>query len=246
MTSYHRLLVGYLLVVVVVQALFSALPGIDLAVSRLFADGADGFPWAGGALDTVNLVVRRVGEAALLALLLVCLWGGFSGRLKGAELRAWAYPVICVALASGVIVNLILKAQIGRARPAQLAEFGGAASFSPPWQMVEECARNCSFTSGEVAMAAALAIPLTVLAWPHLTSRRARLAGLALAAAYVGVVALLRVGLGRHFLSDALFSVLIAGGVALALYPLLRIDGVVLVGPGAGGALRRGRPDNPG
>ena len=45
----------------------------------------------------------------------------------------------------------------------------------------------------------------------------------AAAALYIGGVSLLRIGLGRHFLSDAIFSVLIAGGAALALYPILRI-----------------------
>jgi membrane-associated phospholipid phosphatase len=160
-------------------------------------------------------------------------------------LRAWAYPVVCVALASGLIVNLILKAQIGRARPAHLAEFGGTAQFTPPWQLAEECARNCSFTSGEVAMAAALAIPLTVLAWPHLASRRAQIAAVAAAAGYVALVALLRLGLGRHFLSDAVFSVAIAAGVALALFPLLGLSGV-RVDPADLGLARRARTDAPG
>jgi lipid A 4'-phosphatase len=34
---------------------------------------------------------------------------------------------------------------------------------------------------------------------------------------------LLRIGLGRHFLSDVIFSTLIAAAVALALYALLGV-----------------------
>jgi membrane-associated phospholipid phosphatase len=221
--SHSRLLIGFLWTCITVQALFAALPGIDLAVARLFARGAEGFVWAGGPMDSLNLLVRRLGEGAVLALLLAFLYGAVSGRLSPAILRALAFPILTVGLASGLIVNLILKAEIGRARPAHLAEFGGSASFSPPWQIVTECARNCSFTSGEVAMAAALAVTLPVLVWPQLGSPRLRRRVVAGAAAYVALVALLRIGLGRHFLSDAVFSTLIAAGVALALYPVLRI-----------------------
>jgi membrane-associated phospholipid phosphatase len=221
--THQRLLIGFLWTVVVTQAVFAAWPGIDLAVAHHFARGTEGFGWAGGPMDTMNLAVRRLGEAAVLALAVAFLYGLTSGALRPAILRALAYPVLTVILASGLIVNLTLKAQVGRARPAHLAEFGGTAQFSPPWQMAAECSRNCSFTSGEVALAAALAVTLTALVWPQLATPRDRRRALALAAAYVGLVALLRIGLGRHFFSDAVFSTLIATGVALLLYPVLRI-----------------------
>ncbi|QYK42036.1 MAG: phosphatase PAP2 family protein [Paracoccaceae bacterium] len=221
--ALQRLLIAYLLVLVVVQAFFAAVPGVDLSVSALFADGSRGFGWTSGIAPTVNLAVRRTGEMAAFLLLVGILYGAMTGRARMDHIRLMAYPLLSVALASGIMVNVLLKSHVGRARPDTLAEFGGTAQFTPPWQIVEECARNCSFASGEVAMAAALAIPAVVILWPHLGLTRNRLLVVGLALAYVAFTSVLRIGLGRHFLSDAIFSILFAAGVALALYPLLRI-----------------------
>lgn len=220
----QRLLIAYLMVVVLVQALFAAFPGIDVAVSALFADGSRGFAWTEGVAPTVNLLLRRVGEMAIFLLLAGVLYGLMTGKARGDDLRLMAYPLLCVTLACGLLVNFLLKSHIGRARPDTLAEFGGLAEFTPPWQVVAECARNCSFTSGESAMAASLAIPAVAILWPHLTRTRDRTVAVLVAMAYVGLTSILRIGLGRHFLSDTVFSVLFAAGVALVLYPVLNIQ----------------------
>jgi membrane-associated PAP2 superfamily phosphatase len=222
--TLQRLLIAYLIVVVMVQALFAAFPGIDLAVSALFTDDSRAFAWTKGDAPTFNLVVRRIGEAVTVLLLIGLIYGTMSAETRGDDLRLLAYPLLCVAVACGAVVNLLLKAHIGRARPDTLVEFGGSAQFTPPWQVVQECARNCAFTSGEVAMAAGLAIPAVVILWPHLTRPRARLLAVLVAVAYVGLTSALRIGLGRHFLSDTLYSILFAAGVALAFYPVLRIE----------------------
>jgi lipid A 4'-phosphatase len=222
--TYQRILIAYLLAVVLAQAAFAAFPGIDLAVSRLFVRDDPGFDWVLGVAPTVNLAVRRVGEALTFILIAGVFFGLLTRKLRRDDLRLLAYPALCVVVACGGIVNLLLKAHVGRARPDSLAEFGGSAEFTPPWQVVGECARNCSFTSGEVAMAAGLAIPAVVILWPHLTRDRARVLTILAAFAYVVVTSLLRIGLGRHFLSDAVFSTLFAAGAALAFYPVLRIE----------------------
>lgn len=222
--TYQRLVIAYLLVFVLAQALFAAFPGIDLAVSRHFAAEGGGFDWATGLASKINLAVRRLGEAVTALLVLAYVFGLFYARVRGDDLRLLAYPAICVALACGGIVNLLLKTHVGRARPDSLAEFGGLAEFTPAWQVAQECGRNCSFTSGEVAMAASLAFPALAILWPHLKGTGARLGAVGTVAAYIALTALLRIGLGRHYLSDAVFSVLFAAGVALVLYPVLRID----------------------
>lgn len=221
--TLQRLLIAYLMVFVLVQALFAAFPGIDLAVSALFADGSRGFAWAEGVAPTVNLLVRRMGELAIFLLLAGILYGVMTGKARGDDLRLMAYPLLCVTVACGLVVNYILKSHIGRARPDTLADFGGSAQFTPSWQVVAECVRNCSFTSGEAAMAASLAIPAVAILWPHLSRTRSRVLAVLVAAAYVAFTSVLRIGLGRHFLSDTVFSVLFAAGFALALYPVLGI-----------------------
>jgi lipid A 4'-phosphatase len=221
--TYQRILIAYLLTVIVVQATFAAFPEIDLAVSRLFTSDSKGFDWVLGVVPTINLAVRRIGEAVAFLVIGGFFFGLLTGKLRGDDLRLLAYPGLCVAVACGGIVNLLLKSHIGRARPDSLAEFGGTAVFSPPWQVVDQCTRNCSFTSGEAAMAASLAIPAVVILWPHLTKDRGRLLAVLSAVVYIAATSLLRIGLGRHFLSDTIYSVLFAAGAALVLYPLLRI-----------------------
>lgn len=222
MTQSH-ILIAYLLALVLAQAVFAAFPWIDIAVSALFHTDGRGFTWAQGPATTLSLVIRRISEAIAFLLFAVVLFGLFTGKLRRNTLLLVAYPALCAAVAAGVIVNLLFKAQVGRARPVDVVEFGGAARFTPPWQVVSQCLDNCSFTSGESALAASLAIPFVVILWPHLSRNRGRPLVVLAAVIYVAGTSLLRIGLGRHFLSDTIFSVLIAAGTALALYPILRI-----------------------
>jgi membrane-associated phospholipid phosphatase len=228
--GHERMLILCLVLFVLAQGLFAMVPGIDLAVSRRFADGTAGFGWADGAAPVVNHLIRRSGELVALVAIGAAAIGAVTGRLRFAALRVWAYLPLCVLVSAG-LSNLIFKAHFGRARPEQLVEFGGTAEFSPAWQIVDQCAKNCSFTSGEVALATGLAIPVVVILWPRLTTFRARGLALCLAGGYVAVVALFRIGLGRHFLSDAVFSALFAACAALALYRLLRLESALQEAP---------------
>lgn len=220
---YEGLLVAVLFAFILAQAVFAAFPGIDLAVSGLFANGTAGFPWAKHMPSALNLVLRRLGEGMVLLLVLWWVYGAVTGSLNRNELRAWALMPLGVAVSSGGIVNLLLKRHVGRARPKDITAFGGSADFTPAWRVTNECTRNCSFTSGEVALAASIAIAAVVLLWPHLGRFRARMVAIFVAVVYVGVIALLRIGLGRHFLSDAIFSTLISAAVVLVLYRVLGI-----------------------
>lgn len=219
---YERLWLALLLMLILAQAVFAAFPGIDLAVSAGFADGQAGFPWNDGAAPVINRMLKALGEFVALGLVFWCLVGARTGLLRGGDLRAWGFAALSV-VASSALVNLVLKAHVGRARPAQIEQFGGTAGFTPAWQVTDQCARNCSFTSGEVALAFALATAAIVLLWPQLSTLRARVLALGAATAYVGAVTLLRIGLGRHFLSDAVFSILFTAAVALILYPPMRV-----------------------
>lgn len=221
--TYLTLLLAFLASTVVAQGIFAAWPGIDLAVSHLFANHEGRFTWAGGTLSLVNLIIRRTGELVALAITLLCLWGLLSRRMPGGELRLLGFVSLNVLIASGLIANGILKAHVGRARPADILDFGGAAPFTPAFQITDHCAKNCSFVSGEVSLAASLALPFVIILWRRIDHLRGRVLMLGLAVAYVFVVSFLRIGLGRHFLSDAVFAILLAAGTALLLYPLLGI-----------------------
>ncbi|QYZ68773.1 phosphatase PAP2 family protein [Neotabrizicola shimadae] len=137
--------------------------------------------------------------------------------------RVWGFILAVYALATGVVVNAILKAHWGRARPAQVTEFGGSARFTPPHQISPECDSNCSFVSGEMSGAVAFGIGLwailTALDWrlPRRWQRWGRIVALAVPL----LTGLQRIASGRHFLSDVVLSALFTLLIAVVLSPLL-------------------------
>ncbi|TCP63318.1 membrane-associated PAP2 superfamily phosphatase [Rhodovulum bhavnagarense] len=220
---YTRLLIAVLMLTVAAQALFAALPWLDLAASGALADGTQGFAAARHpVLPRLNGAIRETFQFGAIALILWGLGAMILGRLRGDWLRVWAYFASSVILAPGILVNLVLKAHSGRARPATIEQFGGELVFTPAGVFTDQCARNCSYTSGEAALAACLAIVALTLCWANLTVLR-RVVALLVAVAVVGGVSWLRMALGRHFLSDVVMSTLFTALVALALYRLLGI-----------------------
>ena len=77
--TFQRILLAYILAVVLIQASFAAFPGIDLAVSGLFANEDRGFGWVRGIAPEVNLVVRRIGEAVAFLLIAGIVFGWLTG-----------------------------------------------------------------------------------------------------------------------------------------------------------------------
>lgn len=219
-TDHRRMAIGLLAAHALALVVFQTWPAVDLSVSGWFFDPEAGFrlarkPWLEGArmlvwrLSTAMVVLALAGLALALA----------GRRLAGIGARLWGFIVLLYLLGPILLVNGILKRFWGRARPADIAEFGGTAHFTPPWPPADECVRNCSFVSGEGAGAMALMISaLLVLAAlrPRLTPAVHRLGAVlavALPAAGIG----LRIATGRHFLSDMVFAALFVLAIALML-----------------------------
>jgi lipid A 4'-phosphatase len=190
-------------------AVFSLWPEIDLAAARFFfRDGAwigSGQPGIEGFRRLASVLVFGLPAAA------VALWllGRLLGRPAGG--RAALVLVLSLALGPGLLVNGVLKEHWGRARPSQIVEFGRDRAFTPALTPTNQCERNCSFASGEVAMAFGLAVVAL------LVPRRRWLAaapGLVLGTA----MAVARMAAGGHFLSDVIFAGLIATGTGLLVY----------------------------
>lgn len=190
------------LALLLTSLVFIAVPGIDLAVSRLFFHDGAGFP---ASLDPALIGLRSVGTwiffggcvvavAALLGPLLL------SGRRIGLSPRAGLFLTASLILGPGLIVNVLFKDLWGRARPIEILEFGGIQPFSPPWAIVHHCRLNCSFMSGEASSAMwllgfAMIAPLALRRW-------AVLVGLVLTA----LLSLNRIAFGGHFLSDVVLA----------------------------------------
>lgn len=241
---FTRLHITALTASLIVIVVFSAFPALDLAISAAFTGDTGGFRAAAvPAIGLLNAVIRRVLELLAFATVLFTLTALVLRLRPLSGLRNWLFLSLVLVAGPGIIVNLLLKEYSGRARPANVVEFGGPHPFTPILRFAENCSGNCSFSSGETALSSAMVFAALVLVWPRL---RRRLRGLALAGGLglIGLTLLLRVALGRHFASDVLFSVAVSGFVCLAAYRLtgvaasratftpaaLRADGLALAG----------------
>ncbi|MCX8004693.1 MAG: phosphatase PAP2 family protein [Burkholderiaceae bacterium] len=193
-----------------ITGVFLLAPEVDLAVSGLFADGANGFPLAHDAgLYALNRAVTWLSRIALAAVLLGALVAWLappSASQRGlawlrAQRRALLYLLAVAALGPGLMVNALFKDQGGRARPVNVSEFGGSKRFTRPFVFADQCARNCAFPSGHVAAAT-----MPVTGYFLARSRRARRGWLLAGVAGGGAVGVARMLTGSHFLSDVLFA----------------------------------------
>jgi lipid A 4'-phosphatase len=198
--------------------LLFAIPSIDLGVSRYFFQrgGFDSHSW----LQTL----MHEGMAWFLGVSLAIVVGVYlynrlsKSSLWGIDGRRVIYLFLVLIIGAGLIVNLALKDNFGRARPRDIAEFGGIQPFTPPFVMVDNCSKNCSFASGEGAggfFALALAAAL---------SRRRT--ALALAVAFGTLVSVCRIASGAHFLSDTVVSFFVMLILTDALYYFVVMTGV--------------------
>jgi len=190
-------------VALVAVVLLVAFPQIDLTVSGWFFDPQTGrFAHEGPLLNLLRKGVPPIAYG--LVVFLVLQWVG--GRLTGAGTpealngRRVAFVLTSLALGPGLIVNAVLKEWWGRARPGDIVPFGGEAHFTPPLMMADQCASNCSFVSGHVALAF-WTVALALLVPPPW-----RRAAMVAALAFGGVMIWARVAVGGHFLSDGVFA----------------------------------------
>ncbi|PPB79606.1 membrane-associated PAP2 superfamily phosphatase [Albidovulum inexpectatum] len=221
--NHVRLALWLAVVTTIAAAVFTLWPQIDLAVSRLFYRPGAGF-WISD-LPGVEALRHFVWYLSLgvVGFSLAALGLALAGRpIRGFGAREAAFLLTLYLLGPGLIVNVILKAHWGRARPAAIAEFGGSAHFTPALLPADQCARNCSFVSGEGSAAVALAIAFVVLV-PLARRLLGRFFPLYVVAA-MGLPAaglVLRVLTGRHFLSDTVFAALIVLAIALVLHRVM-------------------------
>jgi len=190
----------------VMAVLSLAAPGIDLAVSRHFMR-AGGFSLAASPMaEAARTLFRASTHLFPAGITLAALLAGAGVLRPRLRLRETAFVLAVYALGPGLLVNLGLKTHWGRARPRDIAEFGGTAHFTPPLLPADQCARDCSFVSAETAGLAFLAFAVLLTAWPRLPSRAARLAAAAALAGWAAAGAGLRIAVGAHFFSDVVFA----------------------------------------
>lgn len=225
----RRTLVGLALLTVGLAVVFRFLPWIDLAVSGWFHDAATGFTFTDVPGWEAVLQLNKAASILFVCSALVMLAVGLSRRRADNRLwvRYWGFAILVYLLGPGLLVNGLLKRSFGRARPAQIEAFGGDGPFTAAWQFSDYCQSACSFVSAETSVAAALTVALAVGAlW--FASRPAGRWFRTLAWAAFGLlllIALQRIGSGRHFLSDVIFATLPVTMIGMALACYLRPPG---------------------
>jgi len=195
-----------LVIAAVTGLLFGFFPQLDLRIAQYFHDQTDAsyhvFAWRVWPplmlARNVGLWVGTVLIAPSVAALVIKLI--LPRRKMLVSGRAIVFLIATMALAPGLLVNVILKDHWGRPRPIDVAELGGNQHFVAWWDRSGDCPNNCSFVSGDVAGAywtiapAALAPPQ----WRALAYGAALALGTGMAA--------FRVMAGAHFVSDVAFA----------------------------------------
>ena len=177
------------LIVVAVEGKWTPLRRLDGSVSEHMHQVALGHPLWVRAMEVVSAVGSPTVMRVLLGILVVVLWVRRSRRLA-----LWA----AATGIGGALIDVVLKAAIGRARP----HFTDPVALAP----------GGSFPSGHAFTATLVAGVALLWALP-LVSRRGRVLLWIGACAVPLVVGLSRVALGVHWVSDVVGGWLLGAGL---------------------------------
>ncbi len=199
----RRGLIVTLVSAAVVGLLFGFFPQLDLDIASLFYDpGTKNFPLS------KSFAFRYVREAAVWIQVLLIAPSVIALLIKlvmprakpWMSSRAAIFLIATLALAPGLVVNVLLKNHWDRPRPVAVTEFGGSERFVPWWDPRGQCRKNCSFVSGETSSAFWTLAPaaLAPAPWRFLAYTSAIAFGIGM-----GVV---RMAMGGHFFTDIVFA----------------------------------------
>lgn len=187
---------------------------LDIAAARVFYFRGAADPWPLAKELPWSVLYRAAPwiTAALVGAGLVALLAG-AVRRRADWRRYAAFLLLSVVVGPGMIVNAVFKDHWERPRPRDVVELGGPLHYRPA--PLPGGDGGASFPCGHCSVGFLFGAGWWVWRW-----RRPALARIALA---TGVVAGLALGLGRmaaggHFLSDVIWSAILALGVAHVLY----------------------------
>jgi len=207
-----------LILLAAIGVVLVAIPRIDLAITGLFYDPFDGFylrenPFVQFVFHGVPWFSRTVISSLLLFLL--ASWT--IGRKREYFLRwrrAALYLLLVAIVGPLLLVNSVLKDHWGRARPAQVVEFGGTKQFTRAALPTDQCEKNCSFVSGHASAG------FYFLAFAFVLPRR-RALWLALGTSLGLGIGFVRIVQGGHFFSDVIFCGIVVYLTAVVLHVIM-------------------------
>lgn len=137
----------------------------DLKAASSIYDTYQG--WSGDRLPWSILYIYAPLPGFVLAVgaLFVFIAGFFKQTLR-AYRKQTAFLALMIALGPGLIVNVMLKDNMGRSRPADIIEFGGTHQYSEAWQYGVSPGQK-SFPSGHAPIAFYMIAPWFILRRKH-------------------------------------------------------------------------------
>ena len=203
---------------VLIGGAFGIWPDLDLKLAALFYDPVTrSWPLkehgvAAFARDAAMWIAWGLAAPSIVALIVKMVRPDRPLLISG---RTVLFMTVTIVLSAGILTNALFKPHWGRPRPVAVTEFGGDKPFVAWWDPRGQCARNCSFFSGEGATAfwtyapAALAPP----PWRPLAYAGATVFGLATGG--------LRMAFGGHFFTDVAISGIVAFLVVWLMHGLI-------------------------
>lgn len=179
-----------------------AMAGIDMKVARQIYEShhgwiaVDSFPW-----NILYTYAPLPGFVLAGGAFFVFVAGFFKDTLRPYRNKA-AFMILMLCLGPGLLVNVILKDNMGRARPADIIEFGGEFQYSEPWQYGIS-PKQKSFPSGHASIAFYLIAPWFIY---RNHSKKKALSVFVPALSFGLLVGFSRMLQGGHFFSDVLWA----------------------------------------
>jgi len=204
---------GYIwLLFVVLSILFISVPQIDMFVANLFYDGKS-FPLNKTPLEGFFYYsVKPLVVGFSILTIIIYLYNKITKKqILNINAKALLYILLTLGIAPGLVVNTTLKENWGRARPAQIKEFGGTKKFTPAFVISNQ--DGYSFSSGHTAAA------FSLIGFALLFRKYKFLMPLILI--YATCVSIARMGAGGHFLSDVVTSFFIVWIFTHIFYKLI-------------------------
>ncbi len=183
---------------IILASIFLLFPQIDIKFSSLFFDGKFFLAEHPFVKFLYHLVVYIIITFTILLISLLIANLIFKKDFFNIGRKKLIYLLVSLIIGPILVINLVFKENWGRARPKHTDIFGGDKNFTPAFIISNNCDTNCSFVCGH---ASAGFYFLTLI---PLFRRKKLIASLALG--YGGVIGLVRIVQGGHFLSDVIFS----------------------------------------
>ena len=200
-----------------VSFIFVGFPQIDITVSALFYKPEQNFLLRNTPLHLfVDSWIRPSIKYLTVTLVVACVYKLFLGKSPiKRRFNIVAFLFSSFLLGPVLLVNGLLKEFIGRARPKNIIEYGGTKIFSPAYFPADQCETNCSFISGDAAVA------FSTIAFALIFKGKLRFQLVAIALSFGVLVSIYRLGTGAHFLSDTVLSGLFCILIILILERML-------------------------